>query len=133
MRGVNDCIIHRRSQAAGCAASVKNDGSTRVPRVAVDALELAALPVKIVRAVGLSSSRSRILRYSFDKDERGVPAVVGSFAQNAISGTFGRETPIVAGGTGNASRSEWIRVGIHCRVNSIAGTPGRAAKVITPR
>src|SRR5579864_2081041 len=130
MRGVNDCIIHRRSQAAGCAASVKNDGSTRVPRVAVDALELATLPVKVVRAVGLSSSRSRILRYSFDKDEWGVPAVVGSLAQNAISGTFGRETPIVAGGTGNTSRSERIGVRIHRRVNSIAGAPRRATEIV---
>src|SRR5215831_11801181 len=94
--GISQLVADRRAERTGIATSVQNDWSAGIARVAIDSLQLAAVPVEVIGTIGLSSGCRRILRNPLNENDRQVPPVGVRFAEDVITRPFGRKTPVVA-------------------------------------
>ncbi len=122
---INQFIQNGRAQALRCPTGIEDDRRPRIGAVAVDTLQIPTPPRPIVRTVCRVAAIRRILADAFHKYQRSIPAVRSRVAKNKVSRAFRCETPVLAGGSGDTGRREWIRVRVDCRIDAIASSPGR--------
>src|SRR5215213_2107400 len=126
---VDELIVDDGAEPGGASARVEDDGRAGVRRVAVDAEEVAAPPVPVVRPRGHVARRGRVGAHALDEDERVLPAVFERVAEDGVARALGGEPPVVARRSRDARGRERVRVRVGRGADAVAVAPRRARKV----